>query len=121
MAASQKLCRLNARLLEKRVKSVMRILIDPAFNNVIKSVPLCHSALDFFLKAKIITWTWEASSRPAWKKKKQSIFHRKRHKLKCLIGEEFLRISPGKEMLMVDEMQTLHDLIMNGSANKHSA
>lgn len=56
MAASQKLCRLNARLLEKKVKSIMRILTDPAFNNVVKSVPLCHSNLFFFLKAKIITW-----------------------------------------------------------------
>jgi len=65
-------------------------------------VPLCPG---IFLKAKIITWTWEASSRPAWKKKPRAFFTGKDVKLKCLIGEEFFCVSPRKEMLIVDEMQ----------------
>lgn len=79
----------------------MRIFTDPAFNNVVKSVPLCHFALDLFFKGQ--DHNLDTGGKHGWKK--TDLFYRKGHKLKCLIGEEFLRVFPGKEMLIVDEMQ----------------
>lgn len=105
---------------EKRVKSIMRILTDPALNNVVKSVSLCHSALGFF-KGQDHYLDMGGKLKASMEVKTQSIFHRKRCQAKVSHWWGILLCFSREGNVDCRWNEKLHDLIINVCANKNFA